>query len=383
MVAISLLSLISFYMDLDYNAFNILILFGAIQGIILCFFLRQKRKVNPLAVDFFLLFLFSLSFFNLIYAFLDMNLFKYHRPLHMFPFPYKWLIGAGFYFFIKNQFPVPEKESPYHKKEWYLLAPAFAYLILRTYWFSIAVRENSFRITEVIVRSDFFRIHEFFFLFFTFFMGVGALLFLKRNEYKILSKSLPTVTWLKKFTWVFIVVSAIDILLFTSDIILHSGFETIGFYYATLLINAAYIYWIGFMGFTKSKLFFNTFKFTQDLSEIPVSHIAKKINQAIQVEKVYLNPNLTLSEMALQLKCTPKELSKHINEVLEMNFSEYINMHRVEAVKVLMASEEASKYTLVTLAEKAGFSSKSSFNETFKKATGETPSAYKKRIKSS
>ena len=368
-------------MDLQYNAFNILILFGAIQGIILCFFLRQKRSVNPLAVDFFLLFLFSLSFFNLIYAFLDMNLFKYHRPLHMFPFPYKWLIGAGFYFFIKNQFPTTESKSPHHQKEWYLLAPAFVYLLLRTYWFSIAVQENSYRITDVVVYSGFFRIHEFFFLFFTFFMGIASLLFLKKNEHKIHSKSLPTIAWLKKFTWVFIGVSAIDTILYTSDLIINAGLESFGFYYATLLINAAFIYWIGFMGFTKSKLFFNTFKYTQDISEVPLSDIAEKLHQAIQDEKVYLNPSLTLSEMSVQLKCTPKELSKHINDVLGMNFSEYINMHRVEAVKVLMTSEEASKYTLVTLAEKAGFSSKSSFNETFKKVTGETPSAYKKKIK--
>ncbi len=370
-------------MDLDYNAFNILILFGAIQGMILCLFLRQKRSVNPLAVDFFLLFLFSLSFFNLIYAFLDMDLFKYHRPLHMFPFPYKWLIGAGFYFYIKNQFPIIDNKPPYHKREWYLLAPAFVYLFLRIYWFSIAVQENSYRITGVVVYSGFFRIHEFFFLFFTFFMGIASLLFLKKNEHKIHSKSRPTVTWLKKFTWVFIGVSAIDIVLYTSDLIINAGFESFGFYYATLLINAAFIYWIGFMGFTKSNLFFNTFRYTQDLSGAPLSDIAEKLHQAIHIEKVYLNPNLTVSEMSLQLKVPTKELSKHINEVLEMNFSEYINMHRVEEVKTLMASVEASKYTLVTLAEKAGFSSKSSFNETFKKVTGETPSAYKKKMKRS
>ncbi|MBC2846254.1 helix-turn-helix domain-containing protein [Winogradskyella flava] len=368
-------------MDLQYNAFNILILFGAIQGIILCFFLRQKRTTNALAVDFFLLFLFSLSFFNLIYAFLDMDLFKYYRPLHVFPFPYKWLIGVGFYFYIKNQFPVTENEPPYHKKEWYLLAPAFIYMILRIYWFSIAVKEDSYRIVAVVVYSGFFRINEFFFLFFTFFMGVASLRFLKKNAHSIPSKSLLAFKWLKIFTLVFISISCIDILLYAIDLIINSGIETFGFYYATLLINAGFIYWIGFMGFTKSKLLFNTFKYSKDLSEISTSAISKKLKQAINVDKVYLNPNLTLSEMSVQFKVTPKELSKHINDVLGKNFSEYINAYRVEEVKALMASKEASKYTLVTLAEKAGFSSKSSFNETFKKVTGDTPSAYKKKIK--
>lgn len=62
-----------------------------------------------------------------------------------------------------------------------------------------------------------------------------------------------------------------------------------------------------------------------------------------------------------------------------MNFSEYLNFHRVEKVKELLASADAQKYTLVTLAEDAGFSSKSSFNATFKKVVGITPSAYRKQ----
>jgi AraC-like DNA-binding protein len=60
-----------------------------------------------------------------------------------------------------------------------------------------------------------------------------------------------------------------------------------------------------------------------------------------------------------------------------MNFSEFLNFHRIEKVKEFLKSSEAKKYTLVTLAEVAGFNSKSSFNATFKKMVGVTPSAYK------
>jgi len=66
-----------------------------------------------------------------------------------------------------------------------------------------------------------------------------------------------------------------------------------------------------------------------------------------------------------------------------MNFSEFLNQYRIEKVKELLRSSEANKYTLVTLAEAAGFSSKSSFNAIFKKMTGMTPSAYKKKQVSS
>jgi AraC-like DNA-binding protein len=99
----------------------------------------------------------------------------------------------------------------------------------------------------------------------------------------------------------------------------------------------------------------------------------------MDTKEVFKNPQLSLAQLALDLDVTPKELSRHINDVHQKNFSEYLNMHRVESVKKLLTSEEAQKYTLITLAESAGFSSKSSFNAIFKKSTGITPSAYKKQ----
>ncbi|MFD2567710.1 helix-turn-helix domain-containing protein [Pseudotenacibaculum haliotis] len=366
-------------MSLDYNILNILILFGSIQGFILCFNLYQKRRANILATRFFLLFLFSLSFFNLIYALLDMNLFQYYRPLHMFPYPYKWLIGVGFYFYIKNQFPRLEGDISYHKKEWYLLLPAVVYCLLRTYWFSIAVHENSYRITQVVVESNFFTIHEFFYLFFTLLMGIASLRFLQKNKENILEKHLPNLNWLKKFSWVFIAITFVQILLYSFDLLIHNGDETFGFYYANLIINGTFIYWIGFVGFTKSKLFFNQIKFTSKLSKSETVML-DKLTQVIEEQKIYLNPNLTLSEFSKTAGVSPKDLSKYLNDSLNMNFSEYMNYYRVEEVKKLMATPEASKYTLVTLAERAGFNSKSSFNAIFKKVTGMTPSSYKKNI---
>lgn len=102
-------------MELKYSFLNIIILFGALQGFILCLFAYQKRKQNQQAVYFFMLFLFSLAFYNLMYAFLDMDLFKYYRPLHLFPYPYNWLIVPGLYFYVRNQLK-PNKQQRYFKK---------------------------------------------------------------------------------------------------------------------------------------------------------------------------------------------------------------------------------------------------------------------------
>ncbi|MDP5158067.1 MAG: helix-turn-helix domain-containing protein [Flaviramulus sp.] len=368
-------------MNLDYNILNVIMLFGAIQGFILCVFVYQKKFANTLAVNFFLLFMFSLSFYNLIYALLDMEVFQYYRPLHMFPYPYKWLIGTGFYFYVKNLFPNKEGFI-YHKKEWYILLPAILYGLLRTYWFIIAVHENSFRITRVVVESDFFRIHEFFYQMFTIILLILSLKVIKKNAVLLtnIQKSKPILKWLKRLTYVFLGIMIWDVLLYLTDLLIHNWKESIDFSYPTFILNSAFIYWIGIIGFTKPKLLFNTF-FTNEnkLEQYKLNSISEKLTEAIKLKELYKNPNLTLMEFATEIDSTPKELSKYINEIHQMNFSEFLNVHRVEKVKQLLASTDVQKFTLVTLAEKAGFNSKSSFNNSFKKITGITPSAYKKK----
>ena len=150
-----------------------------------------------------------------------------------------------------------------------------------------------------------------------------------------------------------------------------------------LLVNSVFIYWIGFIGFSKSSLLFKAFKLKDDnttaLNE--KSEVIKaKLQQAIEVEEVFTNPNLKIEQLAIQLEVSSKELSRFINETYQKNFSEYINHHRIEKVKKLLASPDDEKYTLVFIAEKSGFSSKSSFNATFKKITGCTPRQYRQQL---
>lgn len=331
----------------------------------------------------FLWFLFSLSFFNMIYGLLDLNLFKYWRPLHMFPFPYKWIIGPAFYFYIKNQF-IEKGEKPFHNKAWWLFLPAILYGLLRTYWFGISILDtDSYRITKVIVHSNYFIIQEFILFCFNIILGFYCLKFIGNMKLNVsnLAKISHRILWLKRFVWVFVCMNAFGLFIFCLDLIIHKGNETFIFLYPQLILNVAYIYWIGFIGFTKPRFLFNAFKFKDEDFGIS-SEILKKLDHAIHKDQLHTNSNVTLLEFASQLEVNPKELSAYINEIHQMNFSEYLNFHRVEKVKELLASEDAKKYTLVTLAEEAGFSSKSSFNASFKKVVGMTPSAYRKQLQS-
>jgi AraC-like DNA-binding protein len=368
-------------MDLNYNFLNITILFGAIQGFVLCVSIYNRKELNKAAVFMFVLFLFSLAFLNMMYAFLDLNLFQYYRPLHLFPFPYKWLIGPAFYFYIKNQF-VDRNEKPFHKKEWFLFIPALLYGCVRLYWFHISATENNYRITKVIVDSNYFRIQEVVYLLYTILLGILAFMFLIKMKRAVSNqpKAIKSIGWLKGFIILFISIHIIGFFLFSIDLIIHKGQETFLFLYPSLIINVAFIYWIGIIGFTKPKHLFNAFKIENTSKKDTIKkEIAEKLNIAINMNEVYKNPNLTLEQLALTIEISPRELSKHINEIQQMNFSEFLNSHRIEKVKELLTSPDSKKYKFLTLAEDAGFSSKSSFNAIFKKMVGVSPSAYKKQ----
>ena len=72
----------------------------------------------------------------------------------------------------------------------------------------------------------------------------------------------------------------------------------------------------------------------------------------------------------------PKVTSHLINHDLKTNFYEFVNKYRVEEFKYRLQREDSDKFTLLGLAYECGFNSKSTFNHTFKKFTGQTPKEY-------
>ena len=105
--------------------------------------------------------------------------------------------------------------------------------------------------------------------------------------------------------------------------------------------------------------------------------IELRLKEKIFQEQVYLNPGLSLNSLAKELGTNEKYLSQFINKTYNKNFSLFLNEYRIEFAKKTLVDIEYSNYTLEAIGALSGFNSKSSFNSTFKKITGETPSEYK------
>ncbi|MGB4772864.1 MAG: helix-turn-helix domain-containing protein [Chitinophagaceae bacterium] len=104
--------------------------------------------------------------------------------------------------------------------------------------------------------------------------------------------------------------------------------------------------------------------------------IHTKLVTAMEREKLFTEPELSLAMLAGKLDVHPNYLSQVINEKEGKSFFDYINTLRVEEFKRLAALPESSQFTLLSLAFDCGFNSKSAFNKNFKKVTGQSPSAY-------
>jgi AraC-like DNA-binding protein len=65
-----------------------------------------------------------------------------------------------------------------------------------------------------------------------------------------------------------------------------------------------------------------------------------------------------------------------------MSFFEYINSLRIEEAKSLLADPNKHKLNVIEIAYQVGFNNKVTFNTTFKKSTGITPTEYRRKFAS-
>ena len=113
---------------------------------------------------------------------------------------------------------------------------------------------------------------------------------------------------------------------------------------------------------------------SKDLSEL--AGWKKRLSAHMEKEKPYLEPQLTLSDLAQRIGTNASVLSKVINTGFEQNFNDFINDFRVQAMKAKLQDGEGERLTLMSIALDCGFNSKATFNRAFRKFSGMSPREY-------
>jgi len=118
------------------------------------------------------------------------------------------------------------------------------------------------------------------------------------------------------------------------------------------------------------------------LKKKEAEEIRMKILDYMEKDKPFLDRQLTINDVAAELKIPRHFITEVINQHLGKNFYYLINEYRVEEVKNRLKDPEYRNLTILAIAYDSGFNSKSAFNTIFKDLTGQTPSQYLKELKS-
>ncbi len=173
-------------------------------------------------------------------------------------------------------------------------------------------------------------------------------------------------------------------------------------YYPLRLGSSVFLYWIGYQGFFRYMILKDRILIRSDLQATLDDHRPKEIkstsnlvkmeqeeqlytiiNARITEEGLYMDPSLGLDVLAESLGVKATKVSHLINTYSDYNFSDHINQFRVAEAKKLLIHPDFSKYTIISIGLECGFNSKSTFYTAFKKFTGMTPSAWRKKEGSS
>ncbi len=315
--------------------------------------------------------------------------------LFFVPFMQVLLIGPVVYFYTKS---LLNNSFELSRKDWIHFIPSILYLI-----YSLIVF-----ITDKVILDEFYfyadgrdkDLKTWYQL-----LGVASILYyliLSLRKYLSYKKLIFEVVsyadsilfrWIQNFLLAFLILLVIRVIFFFSN----PQWEEFGsqfWYYIAFSFIVFYISINGYANAVKVSIFnggnsepVDVFSDALDDEIIQESSIEKdidiwkeKVLLLMTKERIYENPKLTLSEVANLLDTNAKNISSAINTGFKMNFNDFINHYRIEAVKDKMNSGEHHTTTLLGIAYDCGFNSKATFNRAFKKSTSISPKDYLEKI---
>lgn len=107
------------------------------------------------------------------------------------------------------------------------------------------------------------------------------------------------------------------------------------------------------------------------------TQLREALEAVMDRDQPWKDSDLTLADLAARVRTTPHKLSEVLNADVGQTFNDFVNGYRVREVQRRITAGEAHTLKILALAMDAGFASKSTFNQAFKKHAKQTPSAFR------
>jgi len=147
------------------------------------------------------------------------------------------------------------------------------------------------------------------------------------------------------------------------------------------LYVAVFIYYMGFCGYKNmdsaicsEKYFIESISKKQKM--IGLDLIEEKIKFKFESDKVFLDPNMSISQLSKSLGISNEKLSFVINKKFNVNFRDLLNSYRIKMAKEKLLELKTTHQTILSISYDSGFNSQASFYRAFKKFEGMSPKNY-------
>ncbi|HEX9652128.1 MAG TPA: helix-turn-helix domain-containing protein [bacterium] len=389
---------------MTFDLVNTLLLLGAAQGLFLSALIFHKHRrlfANRFLAA--LMLLYSLILLNLV--FWEVGVYSHYPHVRFVLDGLPFLHGPLHYLYASHLIRGSKK---FRRVEWLHFLPFVLYKIYAITDFSKSVAELS-----SLIQNFSFEHMPLRFILFNWVITFQSLAYLIvtiliLNRYASVIKDIFSTTekvrldWLRNITYT---AFAAWIIFLIENAFLLAGMPPFDNFNIPSLMAAIYVYVMGYIGLVKSEIFSEpvllhsmsrlpeVLENVEERLEAPTSSKkyeksglttarAKKYLEALlslmQDKQPFTDSELTLYQLSEMLAISPHNLSEVINTQLQQNFFDFVNGYRVEKVKRDLTEPSKQHLTLLAIALDAGFNSKSSFNATFKKHTGLTPSEYRR-----
>jgi len=318
-----------------------------------------------------------------------------------------YLLFPFLYLFYKGVF---KSESRWKNNYFLIFIPAFIYLIDFLPFFLLSGDEKVALFSSKIGNSSslflvdegLFKWKHFHLIFRTvsgsfFLILIGKILYNFKDDFNI-SNSKVDYALFKKLGILWLILIILLMVPAVMNLIISTKSYTVPFLITTLSLTIIFItlnllayprllygyYWE--FDAVENKIEIENFKKDQSEEErLPTSEEDEIFNAlvAFLIEReVFLISGYTIHKLAVDIKIPAYRISYIINKVENQNFSAWLNSFRIDHFIKLVEQGEAEKFTLDSIAQDCGFSSRTTLINSFKKEKGVTPGVFIKEMQS-
>jgi AraC-like DNA-binding protein len=360
-------------MDYSFSLPSLIVLVGAVQGLILSFMLATHRRGKQLANRALSVMLFFFSASMMLHTFIHDGLipsFSFHAEVIQVFF---LLINPHLYIYVKV---VTDPAITTHQNDLRHAMPLIAGLISLILLYSDAFDGKLIFLLEGLISV---------------LVSFQAIYYVYLSN-RILLRYATTVKnttnpLAKQFlSWLRFLVFGYLVFLFVAFFVEGSGHFAHGLWQYVWLIVSVFIYLIGYRGLKQPEIFsaqldgLNKSGRKYEKSQMEPARETEyrlRLERVLAEDKPFLDAGLKLGDLAAKTKIPAHYLSQIINKNYGQNFFEFINWHRIEEAKRRIADPGNKHLNISSICYDVGFNSTSAFNAAFKKHTGMTPSKFR------